>query len=412
MAKLGNLLRGQLTGRVGNNYFRQSRSATGRPVTVMGTINTSPSNPRTASQMIQRAKFANAVKFYRHSQSNFYKFAFERQRPNENDYNAFMRFNIARSPLLPKSWVDNALFPAWSEDWLFSSGSLNVTVPEIGIQSDNQGIGIKLDKIATAGNETIGQVSQQLMRERGFQKGDIVTVAVIVFPGLEYVSSLDEWQAYSAPVWVTYQFIIDPNSYRYVGDMAFRGVSPDSGPFVNSVGSLVFPIPNVYGVEVNDWYGSVVISRKVKGRLETIVSRNAWTDGLADTIAEQLATYSEDEILETWRVQDSATLQGAVATAGEGSGSTSDGVPVVRSITQDSQSWSKDKMSKSSLYGVHVKGVNLGNLSKSSFTLVNATAQEFQQYSAQIYQLIFRTGSTAGAVSISYGDVTWSGTVV
>lgn len=95
--------------------------------------------------MLQRAKFANAVKFYKKAVQNFFKFAFEDKKKSESDYNAFMRHNVMNSTLLMKGNVDDAYFPALGR-WQMSSGSLpnpfDIGKDETsGFRFDNDGIG-------------------------------------------------------------------------------------------------------------------------------------------------------------------------------------------------------------------------------------------------------------------------------
>ena len=56
----------------------------------------SVSNPRTASQMKQRVKWANLVNFYRGNRE-WMKYAFETKTPQQSEYNKFMSVNVAAS---------------------------------------------------------------------------------------------------------------------------------------------------------------------------------------------------------------------------------------------------------------------------------------------------------------------------
>src|SRR5574344_1909223 len=80
-------------------------------------------NPRTSVQQMQRAKFANAVKFYKRATQNLFKFAFEDKRRTESDYNAFMRHNVESSLIFNRISYDNINYPALGE-WAISVGSL------------------------------------------------------------------------------------------------------------------------------------------------------------------------------------------------------------------------------------------------------------------------------------------------
>ena len=81
-------------------------------------------NPQTATQTNQRAKFANAVKFFRQARKNMFLFAYEDKKPRESYYNAFMRHNIAYSVTLPRVSYDDPKFPALGNEFVLSDGSL------------------------------------------------------------------------------------------------------------------------------------------------------------------------------------------------------------------------------------------------------------------------------------------------
>ena len=86
----GNMFINKAAGKVGNLvlYTRSGEQ-------VMRAYQNKVKNPRTLEQVMQRAKFANAVKFYKRAVKNFFPLAFEDQKQNESAFNAFMRHNIA-----------------------------------------------------------------------------------------------------------------------------------------------------------------------------------------------------------------------------------------------------------------------------------------------------------------------------
>lgn len=117
MAK-GNMFIGNGSGKVGNLVVS---TRAGEQITRV--YQPRVANPKSYQQMLQRAKFANAVKFYKKAVQNFFKFAFEDKKKSESDYNAFMRHNVMNSTLLSKENVDDSYFPALGR-WQMSSGSL------------------------------------------------------------------------------------------------------------------------------------------------------------------------------------------------------------------------------------------------------------------------------------------------
>lgn len=85
--------------------------------------NRQPSNPKTQKQMAQRSIFANAVRFFTRGNQNLFKFAFEDKKPNESDYNAFMRNNVANSVYISKTALGVTGYPAIGR-WMMTNGTL------------------------------------------------------------------------------------------------------------------------------------------------------------------------------------------------------------------------------------------------------------------------------------------------
>lgn len=86
-----------------NMWLRKSKKRLGGAVlyqameqTRMRELASSVANPRTASQMGQRVKWANLVSFYR-ANSNWMKYAYETKSANQSEYNKFMQLNVANS---------------------------------------------------------------------------------------------------------------------------------------------------------------------------------------------------------------------------------------------------------------------------------------------------------------------------
>lgn len=86
-----------------NMWLRKSKKRLGGAVlyqameqTRMRELASSVANPRTASQMGQRVKWANLVNFYR-ANANWMKYAYETKSANQSEYNKFMQLNVANS---------------------------------------------------------------------------------------------------------------------------------------------------------------------------------------------------------------------------------------------------------------------------------------------------------------------------
>ena len=163
------------------------------------------SNPKTSQQQLQRAKFANSVKFFKRAQQNLFKFAFEDKRKNESDYNAFMRHNVVSSAVLDRSVYDNINYPALANNWLLSYGSL------VDINADNEeankAVVQLLDLPLGTGeieNLTIASASQALVSNYKAINGDYVTLVGV---GSSVKSLTDDPKI--GPDWHIVQFVVD-----------------------------------------------------------------------------------------------------------------------------------------------------------------------------------------------------------
>lgn len=162
-------------------------------------------NPKTSQQQLQRAKFANAVKFFKRAQQNLFKFAFEDKRKNESDYNAFMRHNVVSSAVIDRMMYDNFNYPAFANDWLLSYGSLGEISAE-NEESDKEVVALLTLPLGTGevANLTIATASQALVSNLKAVNGDFVTLVGIK----SRVKTLTE-DPVVAPEWHIMQFVVD-----------------------------------------------------------------------------------------------------------------------------------------------------------------------------------------------------------
>ena len=306
MAK-GNMFIGNGSGKVGNLVV-----ATRAGEQITRVYQPRVANPKSYSQMLQRAKFANAVKFYKKAVQNFFKFAFEDKKKAESDYNAFMRHNIMNSPLLVKGNVDDAYFPALGR-WQMSSGSLsNAFSIE---KSDASGFTFFNEGIKA--NASIGDISSALIGQ-GFHTGDIVTFVLITSP-VTYLD-FDLTNLYDSglkqPEWLIVQFAIDARDTRDISQANYLGSrSGISGYEGNSL------LVNDNGTI--QWDGSFDDEMAATC---CIVTRNTGSGVLAtntslfgNTVFDNMisaaeGTNYENEVLVSWGAREGAILKGSIAT--------------------------------------------------------------------------------------------------
>lgn len=298
-------------GTLGNNYLRRAKDANGKTINVLATKNFSPKNPRTFLQMNQRAKFATAVKFYKRATRNFFKFAYEDKRPNESDYNAFMRHNISAAVPMVKYQIDSEAYPALGDPWLLSQGSI---LPVKFVVSAGK---IGIDIAAPSAPANIGDLSK-LFIAAGYQEGDIVTCVVVqsscAVSDINAVSK-EAVEARAAamgdvPVWSISQFIIDSNNEDPIADIKFNGR-------VNAF-SLVSTAENKLQIDGLNTDGmlaaAIIITRLVGGKLKastTYLEGNEVYDNMLK--AADTADYSNASLI-SWSAKSSdAILKGSIA---------------------------------------------------------------------------------------------------
>lgn len=421
MAVLNSILRGQLKGRMGNQYFSHTVTAKGRPATIVGTINDSPANPRTNSQMSQRARFANAVKFYKHATSNFFKFAFEDKKKNESDYNAFMRHNISQSLLMDKSLVDSSKFPALGDWWLLSKGSLGFgqfATCEWFRDSNMLNIQFPLGSVSNSlaqGSPTVQDISLYLIKNWAFEVGDIVTFVYVSSDFLDYTLNGSDY--YTAPNWQIIQFKVSLSNY----------LALDSLPYLGSR-IAVFEI----GGEENNYryqwaandsekalWASIIVTRKKSSGLLATTSYLEPNLVARDLMAAAKKGTEIDSALSSWQAQSSAILQGGVADTASGVADNTDYSDVkITSIKQSVNSGSTTGSTLNigsmtySLNTITIEGTNLPDVSPTSSNVAICSVSNFTHTSDTSVSFIVNRGSSAGSFTIYYaGKAVVSGTV-
>lgn len=169
---------------------------------------TEVSNPRTNGQMLQRARFATAVKFYKRAVSNFFKFAFEDKKQQESDYNAFMRYNAKLGSIVSKTDSDDIFFPAVGP-FIMSNGSLPTIAVKYraGSSTPTEDFYLPFD---VSSSETIGNLSTQILASNSaYLAGDIITI-VLISTGINDRFENEQPDVY--PVWSICQFRLDPTN--------------------------------------------------------------------------------------------------------------------------------------------------------------------------------------------------------
>lgn len=358
MAK-GNMLLGYARGAVGNLVFSRVK---GNEVTKAR--NRQPANPKTSKQVFQRAKFLNAVNFYKRGVQNLFKFAYEDKTQQESDFNAFMRHNVSRAIPVGKGSSADSLYPAIS-NWITSVGSLNGAQAVIGFNGTvdeltegrlfavgtyNQDIisgsgsgtdisedvqfyaGFKLSSAVT----TFGSLCSQLKAQYpDLQEGDIVTITLIhqIIQGIGEPATLMPTAygvegAINAPAWRFAQFAIDSSSTKPIAQAWENEIYLSEGMTGTVDGANVLVhVPYTWQQAWDDIMGGtfdadlfanmsactaavMTFSRTTSSGLRVSTQELSTSEGFQKMIELSQTTTFAESVLRSWDAADMAILEG------------------------------------------------------------------------------------------------------
>ena len=305
---------GSAKGRVGNLvlYTRKGSQIT-------RAYQSTVKNPKTSGQMLQRAKFSNAVKFYQKAVQHFFKFAYQDQKQTETAFNAFMRHNVDRACLLRKDEVNDPYFPAFGR-WIMSQGSLaSPMVPKFD-DGDclfaNTGIKETVKTVADLSSVLIGQ---------GYHVGDIITFVCI--SSLVNSVDFDLSNYYDSgnlvqPQWDIRQLIVSTSDQTAIEDIPSLG--PSVGILYAKDGGLMFEFNNPQYSNA----AAVIATRKGSGVTYASNAELVPNEVTLAMINATATTAWNAEVTASWQSQGDAILQGSVAkgnaTRAEGGSGTGD----------------------------------------------------------------------------------------
>ena len=272
-------------------------------------------NPKTFAQMRQRAVFALAVKFFKHSQQNLFKFAYEDKAQKESDYNAFMRHNVKCFTPINKKACDNPQLPAlgFYLNLQLSFGSLPSAsyAQQFYIGAKDKGFGLDVGDIPEdpeqAEKKTWGQVSQALVNRFGLADGDILTFVVVnthtlldVFQSKFLKGENVDLNVGSAK-WTITQKRIDTTSKEDVTSQIV-----DTATFIIKDGIEEDPQSYIY-------FGSVIFSRNIQGR-SLMVSTSTFESSVEEYENKLVreGSIEEENVLSSWGANPEAILKGAL----------------------------------------------------------------------------------------------------
>lgn len=272
-------------------------------------------NPRTSVQQMQRAKFANSVKFYKRATQNLFKFAYEDKRKTESDYNAFMRYNVERSMIVNRTSYDNIHFPALGE-WIIAAGSLGAfKSDDYGSRTitdacclvspiNNPDNAYKFPEAITENTATVGHVSDYFKHDFGAQDGDFVT-----FVGISTAFSLLSDVPTYGPWWSITQIKIDSTNTNKFLDTVNKQADNHLGiDIIDRAGVIVW---KARAPQMMAMFG-VVLSRVTPNGV-LVSTSNLGTNGTGNSVmGASLQDAYRQQALNSWLRSSDPILKGSV----------------------------------------------------------------------------------------------------
>ena len=264
-------------------------------------------NPKTSQQQLQRAKFANSVKFFKRAQQNLFKFAFEDKRKNESDYNAFMRHNVVSSAVLDRMVYDNFNYPAFANDWLLSYGSLGEISAE-NDEADKEVVKLLTLPLGTGeiANLTIASASQALISNLKAVNGDFITLVGI----RSRVKTLTE-DPVVAPEWHIMQFVVDTTNTGKLLEYLVKQ-DKEASTFFGKDGREPANIIFDYSNDGCAWLG-IILSRVTTNGVKVSTSPLVPNYYAYQIYQESLALPYRQSALNSWGRSSEPILKGGIA---------------------------------------------------------------------------------------------------
>lgn len=300
MAK-GNMFQGMARGSVGDVTFSVVKGQQ-----VARVRNRQPSNPRTSSQVLQRALFSDAIKFYTRGIQNLFQFAFEDKKATESDYNAFMRHNAKLGMYITKEQFDNPNFPALGR-FMTTYGSL--TPPELDEYGSSSVTLAAFFPIATEVTEaptTIGELSAILIAGGSVIQGDIITLLQIETNARAGSESNPVGSVSILPQWNILQFTVDVDSTVTLENAGIVVITNRS----NAIG---LDVTLLYTESSNTIIsaGTAIISRKSSSGLKVSTSSLYLSPGAESALEYASSQTWADIVKSSWNARAEAVLEGS-----------------------------------------------------------------------------------------------------
>lgn len=297
MAVINSPYVGNARGKLGDAVLYRSKGNT-----IARAYNPEPKNRRTVSQQSQRSVFSAAVKFYARGVQNLFLFAFENKKPQESDYNAFMRYNANRGMYFGPAQNDDDTYPALG-DFVLTRGSLGSFNTRLA--SSGPVIDFQLSELASTPT-TLGELSQALVTA-GLMDGDILTFLGITTDSGTGSPSAPVEVGSEVPNWGLKQFTVDLTS---TDSLASLGIVAE---YASPPGILSISIDNFGSYDEGIASGAVVVSRQEGGLLRVSNSTLLLNDASQEALVYGRGLTWRSIVLSAWNSEQRSILQGGIS---------------------------------------------------------------------------------------------------
>lgn len=297
MAVINSPFVGNARGKLGDAVLYRAKGNT-----IARAYNPEPKNRRTVSQQSQRSVFSAAVKFYARGVQNLFMFAFENKKPQESDYNAFMRYNANRGMYFGPTQNDDDTYPALG-DFVLTRGSLG----SFNTRLAPSGPAIDFPLSGSFSNPTtLGELSQLLVTA-GLMDGDILTFLGITTDSGAGSPSAPVEVGSEVPTWNLKQFTIDLASTDTLSALGIVAT------YASSPGILSVSIDNFGSYDEGIASGAVVVSRQEGGLLRVSNSTLLLNDASQEALVYGRGLTWRSIVLAAWNSEQRSILQGGIS---------------------------------------------------------------------------------------------------
>lgn len=304
---------GKRRGSVGNETYTITR---GQNIVRAKVIETT--NPRSRSQMLQRASFASAVRLYQLATQSFFRFAFEDKKERESDYNAFMRHNISRGAVVPPvNTTDVPDYPCLG-DWEWTNGRLPLSV--VSAFGGGNGLFNFITTIEIVGDyssnvpATMGDLAT-LFAEKGlFAIGDIITIPITYYQAI-YVPGQIIPQGTQLNSFLYRQLILDSADTTAISS-SFVSVNGISVRVEGTAEKLTVEMGVYFNAPAEQLAGLIAQGSFIRsqlpagGKLLVSTSGNSMSAGARSLYIMLQTDAIRERILQMWKAKEGAILEG------------------------------------------------------------------------------------------------------